>query len=123
MNLTNGWENKPEKPRITKVQTPPVAPVVRPTRFETRRARPDASDIQFTGIVTDERHEPLPGASVRIKGTNITANTSMQGGFIINGKVGDVLTMTYIGYEGKNVTSRQPALGSISLQTVITQPE
>lgn len=53
-----------------------------------------------TGIVTDTSGDPIIGASVAVKGTKTGSITNMDGKFIIAGaKKGDVIRISYIGYE------------------------
>lgn len=52
----------------------------------------------LTGTILDENHEPLPGASVRIKGTDNGVATDVDGNFsIIPGVKNPVIEITYIG--------------------------
>lgn len=65
-----------------------------------------------SGTVTDEKKEPVIGASVQIKGTTIGVVTDANGRYSI--KVPDnnaVLTVTYVGY----VKSEQPVAGKTSI--------
>lgn len=59
------------------------------------------------GKVLDESGQPLPGATVRLKGTNISSPTNAQGEFQI--ATGDattpVLVISYIGYLTEEVTA------------------
>lgn len=56
---------------------------------------------EITGIVTDETNEPLPGATVIVKGTSVGAATDLDGKFTIKAKKGDVLNIAYVGYNNK----------------------
>jgi len=63
-----------------------------------------ADELKISGIVyTDDRH-PLPGASIRIKGTAAGASTGEDGIFTLE-KVGDhaVLQISFIGFQLKEV--------------------
>jgi len=53
----------------------------------------------ITGTVQDETGAELPGASVVIKGTNRGVTTDAGGRFSISANPGDILTVSYIGYE------------------------
>jgi hypothetical protein len=66
-----------------------------------------ASDINTSalkGLVKDETGTPLPGVTVRVKGTNIATQTDMNGKFSIN-LVPDntVLNLGFIGYTTREV--------------------
>jgi outer membrane cobalamin receptor len=61
---------------------------------------------QITGTVVDsETNEPLPGASVIIKGTQNGTTTDFDGLFSISGADGTTLTISYIGYGSQEVLS------------------
>jgi len=51
------------------------------------------------GTVYDENNEPLPGASVKVKGTRNAVITDLRGSFTINAVKGDVLVVSFIGYQ------------------------
>lgn len=48
-----------------------------------------------TGAVVDENNRPIKGATVQIKGKDISVQTDVLGIFSINASVGDVLVFTY----------------------------
>ncbi|GGD56879.1 TonB-dependent receptor [Muriicola marianensis] len=58
---------------------------------------------QVTGTVTDEDGNPLPGASVVKKGTRVGTTTDFDGNFSIDAIIGDRLTVSYIGFQPKEV--------------------
>ncbi|MBC9928958.1 TonB-dependent receptor [Chitinophaga qingshengii] len=61
-----------------------------------------AKDLQ--GTITDEKGEPLIGATVRVKGTDKAALTNDKGAFLIrNTDPGAVLQVSFIGYEPQEV--------------------
>lgn len=51
------------------------------------------------GTVTDEDGQPLPGVSVRVRGANLGVVTDSKGVYELNVNEGDVLLVSYIGYE------------------------
>ncbi|MDN5284926.1 MAG: TonB-dependent receptor [Mucilaginibacter sp.] len=62
------------------------------------------ADIKITGHVTDDKNQPLPGASVRVKGTKAGTTTDIDGKYTIT--VVDnsaVLVFTTIGYATQEV--------------------
>lgn len=59
---------------------------------------------QITGAVVDDQGEPLPGASIVVKGTTVGSTTDFDGNYTIEAAMGDVLAVSYIGFETKNVT-------------------
>lgn len=49
------------------------------------------------GIVTDETSTPLPGVSVKIKGSSIATSTTTNGAYAINVNQGQTLVFSYLG--------------------------
>lgn len=69
--------------------------------------------IDISGRVFDEKGFPLPGATIKLKGTGRTAVTDEQGQFALtNVDPGSVLTISYLGYKPKEITvkSNEPQL-------------
>jgi len=59
---------------------------------------------QVTGRVTDTNGEPLPGVSVKVKGSNVGATTDGDGKFTINAPdLNITLVFTYIGFTTEEV--------------------
>lgn len=71
----------------------------------------------ITGVVTDEDGLPLPGATIVIKGANIGVTTDLDGRFEIEAKPGDILEVSYIGMETKEVTVESETVINIQLST------
>lgn len=65
-----------------------------------------AQQFNITGSVFDRKlNEPIIGASVLIKGTSNGTITDMDGKFILKNVVkGNVLTVSYIGYQPQSIT-------------------
>jgi len=64
-------------------------------------ASPVIQQQEVTGMVVSAKGEPLPGASVQVKGTNRTTPTDGNGYFGIPASRGDVLVVTFVGYQTK----------------------
>ena len=56
-----------------------------------------------TGVVTDEKAQPLPGVSIKIKGTTIGTVTDVNGKFSINAEGSQTLTFSFLGYSPQEV--------------------
>ena len=56
-----------------------------------------------TGQVLDENGEPIIGATVSVKGTNVNAVTDFDGRFSINASRGASLIVSYVGYGTREV--------------------
>lgn len=60
---------------------------------------PDSKKTKgITGLVTDEKGEPIIGANIMIKGTTTGTITNLDGKFKIDAPENSVLNVTYIGY-------------------------
>ncbi|MEP5338689.1 MAG: carboxypeptidase-like regulatory domain-containing protein [Algibacter sp.] len=57
----------------------------------------------ISGVIMSSDKYPLPGATVIIKGTTKGAVTNFDGEFSIKARADDVLLITYLGYESKEV--------------------
>lgn len=75
-----------------------------------------AQENKVSGVVTDNSKAPLAGASINVKGTQNGASADFDGKFTINAKIGDVLLVSYIGFETKSVTVKGVSV-NISLTT------
>jgi TonB-dependent outer membrane receptor, SusC/RagA subfamily, signature region len=64
------------------------------------------------GIVRGADGKPLAGATVRVKGKNLTAVTDESGSFELQAATGDVLIISYIGFEERvvKVNNAEPLL-------------
>lgn len=75
-------------------------------------------EIPIKGVVKDATTgQAITGVSVKIKGTNKGTSTDGEGAFTIQGKVGDVLVVSYIGYTSSEVTVTGKADLTISLNS------
>lgn len=69
-----------------------------------------------TGRVTNDKGEPIPGATVLIRGTNSGTGTDNNGFFRLeNVSSNSVIHVSMVGYESKEVTS-QPGYFTIALE-------
>ncbi|MEC5142738.1 Putative outer membrane protein [Chitinophaga sp. 180180018-2] len=71
-------------------------------KTETTPAAAQAAPIQ--GKVTDANGQPLIGVSIQVKGTTRGAVTNANGGFSITANPGEILIISFIGYETKSIT-------------------
>ena len=74
----------------------------------------------ITGTVTDEAGEPLIGASVLVQGTNVGTVTDLDGSFTIEANEGDVLVISYTGYEPVNITVGSETVLTVALAEGVT---
>ncbi|GAA4916850.1 SusC/RagA family TonB-linked outer membrane protein [Mucilaginibacter defluvii] len=63
-----------------------------------------AQSVKISGTITAKSDGlPLPGVSVAVKGTTTGTQTNVDGKFIINAKVNDIISISYVGYTTKEV--------------------
>lgn len=74
------------------------------------------AQTKITGkVIGSDDKQPVIGATVKIKGTNEGNVTDVNGVFTISAKTGDVLVISYIGYQAKEVPVTGASLGTITL--------
>ena len=56
----------------------------------------------LSGIIESE-DGPLPGATIQVKGTNIASSTDFDGNFSIEANQGDVLIISFVGFNSQEV--------------------
>ena len=63
-----------------------------------------------SGVVLDEKGQPLIGAIIKIKDTDVAVGTDINGEFKIQAQKGDILEISYIGYltQTKKVSIKKP---------------
>lgn len=71
------------------------------------------AQTSVTGTVFDENREPMPGASVMVKGSSTGTSTDIDGNFTIQAKPGQTLTVSYVGYEPAE--AKVPASGKMEI--------
>ncbi|KVV15667.1 SusC/RagA family TonB-linked outer membrane protein [Flavobacterium sp. TAB 87] len=71
----------------------------------------------ITGKVTGELGETLPGATVTVKGTKNSVSTDSDGNFSIEAKDTDVLQVSFVGYDTKEVLVGNNKVLKIGLQS------
>lgn len=76
-----------------------------------------AQTKHLTGTVSDEKGEPVIGASVLLKGTAIGTVTGIDGEFSLNVPEDGILVISYIGYQSQEV----PVAGRNSLSLVLKE--
>ncbi len=79
--------------------------------------RATAQQINVTGKVASSEG-PLPGVSIKVKGSNTAAQTNGDGNYSIKAATNDVLVFTYIGYGAVERT-----VGSAGVINVILKPD
>ncbi len=62
-----------------------------------------AQPKKITGRVTDDTGQPVPGASITVKGSRSAVTAGADGTFTITAKEKDVLVISYVGFQDKEV--------------------
>ncbi len=81
-----------------------------------------ANEIELSGItihgrVTDDKGNPLSGATVQVKGTKITTITDLKGVYVLNEvDANAVLVISYVGYANREVPVNNKTELDIALQ-------
>lgn len=65
--------------------------------------------------------EPLPGVNVLVKGTSSGTVTDMDGNFILNVSANDIIQVSFIGYETKEVAVNEQTSLVVSLEEDVAQ--
>src|SRR4030095_13336590 len=69
-----------------------------------------------TGKITDEKNNPIPGASITVKGGKVGTTTDASGNFTLNAPAGtSALTVSYVGYTSQDVDVSSLSNVSVSL--------
>lgn len=77
------------------------------------------AQTKLTGKVVDETNQPLPGASLVVKGTKTGASTDFDGNFTLETTVAKgTLQVSFIGYETSSVSFS----GNANLGTIVLNP-
>ncbi|MEG0993437.1 MAG: carboxypeptidase-like regulatory domain-containing protein, partial [Bacteroidales bacterium] len=79
-----------------------------------------AQSFKLQGVVTDGT-EPLPGVSILIKGKSIGTITDFDGNYAIEVSKGEILVVSYIGYETQNIPYKGEKTLNIRLKESINE--
>ncbi|MCB4807254.1 TonB-dependent receptor [Tamlana sp. 62-3] len=80
-----------------------------------------AQSTSVSGIVQDETGFPVPGANVIVKGTATGTTTDFDGNFTLKAKIGETITVSYIGYVTKQIVITESKNLTITLQEDVSQ--
>jgi TonB-linked SusC/RagA family outer membrane protein len=70
---------------------------------------------KLSGTVTDQDKQPIPGAIVKIQGTNKGTATDIDGRYFISAREGQTLVFSYLGYAATNVVVTDKPVINVSL--------
>ena len=82
----------------------------------------ETARVNVTGTVKDEKGQPLPGVSVKIKGTSTGTSTDVNGTFRINLPTGnETLVFSFIGFQTKELAVNGQATIDVLLKESASQ--
>jgi len=102
-----------ESPVYAARQAEPSAPAATPALPAPALIMAQGNLKAITGRVTDENGEKLPGVQVR-SGQNESV-TNVNGDFVVNSRIGDSVSVSYIGFEAKTVKIDKTDLGNVKM--------
>ena len=79
------------------------------------------SQTTITGTVTDANGQPLPAATVLIENTSKGVATDFDGKFSIEASKGDVLVISFVGFNTSKITVGDPTDYTVILQENLSQ--
>jgi TonB-linked SusC/RagA family outer membrane protein len=82
-----------------------------------------SKNIEITGIVTNEKKEPLPGVNIKVKGTNATAQTDFDGKYTITAPNDGILLFNYIGHRAELIAVNNKKVINVTLTAETKQLE
>lgn len=63
-----------------------------------------SAQVKVLGKVTDETKNPLPGASILVKGTTKGVTSDFDGNYEIDAKQDDVLEFSFVGFQTQTIS-------------------
>ena len=112
MQELSDWQNanhQPVKKIVKPVTTAALAPVT------TAVNQLIGSSTRLSGkVIGGDDKQPIVGASVRVQGTDTGTVTDINGNFSLSAGTNNVLVVSYIGYQTKNVRLRRRFSGVIT---------
>ena len=130
-NLSAWWDNDLQVKRAIAIKTPvtpPIRPATRPSQPVSRPVQVvhtplqpvqpvGAQDTRIRGtVIAGDDNQPIIGATVRIKGTNVATVTNTHGEFTLTVRAGNTLEASFIGYQSNAINVSDNFRGVISLQ-------
>lgn len=86
------------------------------SKTETKEKKSAGNSKSIKGVITDEKGEPVIGASILVKGTTNGTITDIDGNFAIDNVLPeDLLAITYVGYLGQELKVKDKNSFSITL--------
>ncbi len=79
--------------------------------------------IKISGLVTNEKGEPLAGATVMVKGSTAGTPTDADGSFSLEAPENSILRVSYIGYQTREtkVAGTTPCIVQLSVSNILNE--
>jgi TonB-dependent SusC/RagA subfamily outer membrane receptor len=105
------WWNADIQPKEIKAEKEPVN-----SSGSNAHSQAAGHQIQIAGtVIGGDDRRPIVGATVKIIDINTSTVTNANGEFVLIGRSGSIVTISYIGYQSQQVTVRGGSLGTITL--------
>ncbi|MEP7376094.1 MAG: SusC/RagA family TonB-linked outer membrane protein [Chitinophagaceae bacterium] len=73
--------------------------------------------IDISGKILDEKGTPLPGATIKVKGTNLITTSNADGSFVLTGvDEKAVLVISYVGFETQTLAVKNNTVITVSMK-------
>src|SRR5690606_12957482 len=77
-------------------------------------------EVQIRGQIIEENGEPIPGASVLVKGTTIGTAADVNGEYTLSVPANSTLVFSFIGYESKEVNVGNQTSINVTLEPTLS---
>lgn len=81
----------------------PITPILANSTADAQQTSSQAT-FRINGLILDDNNEPIPGATVIIKGTTVGTQADLDGKFSLQVRRGNILEISMIGYQNKTYT-------------------
>src|SRR5438094_10665380 len=76
-----------------------------------------AQQRNISGTVKAENQSPLEGVTISVKNTNRVTQTDVNGHFSIRAATGEILVITYVGYEAQQLKVSSSSVFAVTMTT------
>jgi len=126
----NPTSSQPEQFDTTETQSQQDSSAIRLDDLQRRPGYTNQPQVDTTifntlieGVLTDDTGEPLIGANLLIKGTQIGTVTDIDGSYRLWIREHDTITINYVGYRSKEITANDAQQSEITLNADVNRLE
>lgn len=80
-----------------------------------------AQEKTVTGLVTDEQKQPIPGASILVKGTTRGTQSDFDGNYSLKAKTGEILVFSFVGYTTQEIKVPSAGSSTVAINVVLKE--